>query len=333
LDLNITKEIKSLLAENSTSIDDLIGAIGTSYGASVKLLFRCKGKIIVTGIGKSGLIAQKIASTFSSTGSPAIYLHPAEAMHGDLGIVQKKDIVLAIGKSGESEEILAILPSIKKIGAKVIALTSNQNSSLARASSLVLYVPVKKEACPLNLALTTSSLLTLAVGDAIAITLMKMRGFTEETFALYHPGGLLGKKLLLKAKDVMRGGRKNPVVKISSSMERLLKEISEKWTGAASVVDAKGKFLGLVTDYDIRRFIMTGNNIKAMKIKDIMNSRATYILDEDMAIRAVEIMEGRKKPFTVLPVLNKKKQSVGIIHIHDLIANGLVKDRVSETLN
>jgi arabinose-5-phosphate isomerase len=295
--------------------------------AAVNTLYNCKGKVVVTGVGKSGLIAQKIASTMSSTGTPAIYLHPSEAMHGNLGVVNRSDVVLAIGKSGESEEILTLLPSLRKIGSKIIALTGNRNSSLARAAAIVLFTPVKKEACPLDLAPTTSSTVALAIGDALAITLMKLRGFSSEKFALYHPGGLLGKKLLLRVSEVMRKGNRNPVVRVDADIKTLLDEISKKWTGAASIVDKKGKFTGLVTDYDIRQVLLNGKSLLNLSIREIMNPRPTTIHPDDLAIKAVDKMELRKKPFTVLPVVDGKKKAVGIIHIHDLIAQGLIQDQ------
>jgi arabinose-5-phosphate isomerase len=241
-------------------------------------------------------------------------------------VVHKNDVVFVIGKSGESEEILNILPSIRKIGAKVISLTANKHSSMARQSDIVLHVPIEKEACPLNLAPTTSSTVALVIGDAMAITLMKLRGFGPERFALYHPGGLLGKKLLLKVSDVMRGGRRNPVVHVKASMDRLLVEITRKWTGAASVVNEKGKLVGLVTDYDIRRAFAQGKVISSLNIRSIMKKNPIYIYSDERAVKALEIMEERKKPLTVLPVVDRKIRSVGMIHLHDLVSKGLIQE-------
>lgn len=325
--MNIIREIKHVLSVQSKSIREAEGFIGSAFAAAVKVLYHCRGKVVVTGIGKSGFVAQKIASTLSSTGTPAIFLHPVEGMHGNLGVLQKNDVVLAIGKSGESEELLNLLPSIKKIGAKVICLTGNKQSSLAKASSVALYVPVKREACPLNLAPTTSSTVALVVGDAIAIALMKMRGFSQENFALFHPGGLLGRRLHLKISDVMRGGTLNPVVAVTDSMANLLIEMSRKWTGAVSVVDAKNRLVGLVTDFDVRKTFAKGKSIGTVKIKEIMNPTPTFVYSDEMAVRALEIMESRKKPFTVLPVVDRKKRSVGMIHLHDLVRKGLVSDK------
>jgi len=324
--MKISQEIKRVMAVQAAAIRGATRHIGSDFERAVQTIFRCRGKVVVTGIGKSGLIAQKMASTMSSTGTPAIYLHPVEGMHGNLGVVHRNDVVFAIGKSGESEELLAILPAIKRIGAKVISLTANKQSALARQSNIVLYVPVDREACPLNLAPTTSSTLALVVGDAIAIALMKMRGFSAEKFALYHPGGLLGKRLLMKVSDVMRGGRRNPVVRVDAKMMTLLVEISRKWTGAANIVDKQGRLVGLVTDYDIRRAFAKGWVVSTLSIKQIMNASPTAIRSDEMAIKALAMMESRKKPLSVLPVVDAKRCSVGMIHIHDLVTAGLASE-------
>lgn len=327
--MNVINEIKLIIATQAKSLGEARSSVDKAFVRAVGILFQCKGKVVVTGIGKSGLIAQKIASTLSSTGTPAIFMHPVEGMHGNLGVIQKTDVVFAIGKSGESEELLSILPAIHKIGAKVICLTAEKNSSLARRSSVVLHVPVKREACPLNLAPTTSSTVALVVGDAIAITLMKMRGFNEQNFALYHPGGILGRRLLLKMSDVMRSGEMNPVVNVNDSMTNLVIEMSRKWTGAVSIIDSKKRLVGLVTDFDVRQAFAQGKAIREVKIRDIMNPSPTFIFSDEMAVRALEIMETRKKPLTVLPVVDRKKRSVGMVHLHDLVRKGLVSGKDS----
>jgi len=321
------KEIKNVLKIQAAGLNSSRRYIGINFKKVLDLMFRCSGKIIVTGIGKSGLIAQKISSTLSSTGTPAIYLHPTEALHGSLGVIHKSDVVFVIGKSGESEEILQLLPSIKTIGAKIIALTSSKGSSLAKQSFLVLHIPVPKEACPLNLAPTTSSTIFMVIGDALAIALMKRRGFNHENFALVHPGGQIGKRLLLKVSDVMRGGKNNPVVKVKASMDQLLLEISKKWAGAASVVNEKGRFIGLVTDYDIRKAFVRGRRISDLVIRDVMNSKPTVIYPDQLLMDALKIMESRRKPLTVVPVIDRKNRSVGMFHLHDLIGRGLLDDR------
>lgn len=321
---NTRAVIKDVLSVQSKAILESRKSVDASYERAVDIMFRCRGKIVVTGIGKSGVIAQKIASTMSSTGTPAVYMHPSEGLHGSVGVVQKQDVVLAIGKSGESVELLGILPVIKRIGARVIALTANRVSALARASDLVLHMPVRTEACPLNLAPTTSTTVALVIGDALAIALMRRRGFTSESFALFHPGGLLGKRLLMKVSDVMRSGARNPVVRQTASMRQLLVEITNKWTGAASVVDLRGRLLGLVTDFDIRRALVTGRKLESLSITDIMTRNPTCVRDTDLAAKALAIMEKRSKPFTVLPVIDGAGRAVGMLHLHDLVREGLV---------
>jgi arabinose-5-phosphate isomerase len=327
--LKIVPEIKRIIQIQSASIRAISPYIDGAFERAVRVLYRCTGKVIVTGIGKSGFVAQKMASTLASTGTPAIFLHPVEGLHGSMGVIQKNDVIFAIGKSGESEELLHLLPSVRKIGAKIICLTGDKNSSLAKGSSIVLYVPVKREACPLNLAPTTSSTVHMVIGDAIAIALMQMRGFSREQFALFHPGGLIGKRLLMKVADVMRGGGANPVVTVNATMGKMLLEMSRKWTGAVSVVDARGKLMGLVTDFDVRRAFADGRLVRELHIRDLMNSSPTFVYADDMAVHALELMESRKKPFTVLPVVDRQRRSVGMLHLHDLVRAGLVSSAQS----
>jgi arabinose-5-phosphate isomerase len=324
LHMRIQREIINVINIQRQSLKEAASSIGVSFIKAVQALYRCKGKVIVTGIGKSGFIAQKMASTLSSTGTPAIFLHPVEGVHGNVGVIQKADVVFAIGKSGESEELLRLLPSVHKIGAKVICLTGDKNSSLAKHSSIVLHVPVKREACPLNLAPTTSSTVQMVIGDAIAIALMNMRGFSREQFALFHPGGMIGKRLLMKVSDIMRGGTSNPVVKLGDTMENMLIEMSRKWTGAVSVIDVRRKLMGLVTDFDVRRAFASGQSVQDVRIRDLMNPTPIFVYEDDMAVRALELMESRKKPFTVLPVVDRRRRSVGMLHLHDLVRAGLV---------
>lgn len=321
--MEIRDELLRTIALEEAALSRLRGAIGREYENAVTAMHSCHGKIVITGIGKSGLIAQKIASTMVSTGTPAIFLHPAEGMHGDIGIVHKDDIVIAISKSGESDELIALLPSIRKIGARLIAITAKQGSMLAKNAEIVLVTPIEEEACPLNMAPTCSTTAALVVGDALAITLMKLRNFQPEDFALYHPGGQLGKRLLLNVKDVMRAGDANPVIESTVSVKEMLFEITNKRAGAVSVVGADRRLLGLVTDYDIRRALEKWGNVFAMTISDLMNKTPTFVYEDEKAIRALEIMENRDKPFLVLPVLNRQEEVIGMIHLHDLVAKGL----------
>lgn len=322
-DAAIIKEIRRVLRLEARTIAGLERAVDARYAAAVHLLARCRGKVIVTGVGKSGLIAQKIAATLSSTGTPAVHLDPSEALHGGLGLVQKGDVLIAVGKSGESDELNALLPRLRGIGAKIVAITANPNSTLARASTLVLITPVEIEACPHNLAPTCSTTAALAAGDALAVALMKIRGFGREHFAKNHPGGRLGKRLTLKVSDIMRGGEDNPIVPAGASVQEMLMEMTRKRAGAVSVVDRRGRLSGLITDFDIRRCLEKGLDIRKLSVQKMMNPRPTTIAPTALAARAVEIMEDRKNPFNVLPVVDACGRSIGMIQIHDLRARGL----------
>jgi arabinose-5-phosphate isomerase len=321
--LNVLAEIRRVIDCETAELRRTRRAVDASYARAIALLAACRGKVILTGVGKSGAIAQKIAATFSSTGTPAVYLDPTEALHGGLGMVQRQDLVLAIGKSGESDELNALLPHLRSRGAKLIALTANPKSTLARRAAVVLHTPISEEACPLNLAPTSSTTVALVVGDALAVALMKVRNFGPGDFARNHPGGRLGKRLSLTVADVMRTGEDNPVVRADAGVRRLLVEITRRQAGAASIVDARGRFLGLVTDYDLRRALEGGKNPFTLPIKGLMNPKPTTVRPEDSAAKAVAVMEDRKNPFNVLPVVDRLGRAVGMIQIHDLRARGL----------
>jgi arabinose-5-phosphate isomerase len=321
--LVIVAEIRRVIALEAKTLNALHASVDGAYAKAVVLMARCRGKVILTGVGKSGLIAQKVAATLASTGTPAVSLDPSEAKHGGIGLIQRQDLVLAIGKSGESDELNELLPRLRAIGAKIIAITTQPRSTLTRAAAVVLVTPVAKEACPLNLAPTCSTTAALAVGDALAVALMKLRNFRTEQFARNHPAGQLGKRLTLKVADVMRKGTNNPVVRESAGVNRMLVELTRQHAGALSVVDRKGRLKGLVTDCDIRRVLEQGLNIQSLSIPQIMNPRPTTIRPEALASRAAEIMELRRLPFNVLPVVDGRGRSVGMIQIHDLRARGL----------
>lgn len=294
------------------------------YTKAAELLFQCGGKIVVTGVGKSGLIAQKIAATMVSTGTAAIFLHPSDGMHGGVGIIQKGDVVLAISKSGETAELLNVLLFVKHIGVPVISITANRQSTLGRSSDLVLLTPVTEEACPLNLAPTSSTTAALVVGDALAMALMKLRGFEPAHFARLHPGGQLGKRLLMTVADIMRSGENNPVVSVIGTVRDMLYEITTKHSGAVSVIDDRGHLLGLVTDFDIRKVLEQRGDIYSLGIADIMNHSPSYIYSDEKAAKALDLMENRERPYLVLPVLDRgTREVVGLIHLHDLLAKGL----------
>ena len=322
--MNILDEVQRVFQMEIDTLVRIRQGLDGSYADATEMLFRCSGKVVVTGMGKSGLIAQKIASTMASTGTPAVFLHPGDGMHGDVGIIMAGDVVLAVSKSGESDELLNILPYVKRLGIPVISITANPKSTLGSSSDLILFTPVNEEACPLNLTPTSSTTAALVVGDALAMSLMKMRGFDTERFALLHPGGQLGKRLLITVADIMRGGEDNPVVNVKDTVRNMLSEITSKRSGAVSVVDDGGHLLGLVTDYDIRKVLERGEDLFAVSITDIMNKNPTYICSDEKAITALDFMQKREKPFLVLPVLDRlSTKAVGMVHLHDLVAKGL----------
>ena len=321
--MDILAEIARVMELEARTLTRLREGVGPAYEEAVRLIYACPGKVILTGMGKSGIVAQKIASTMVSTGTPAMFMHPAEGMHGDIGIAHKDDVIIAISKSGESDELIALLPTIRRIGARFIAITPKAESTIARYADIVLVTPVEEEACPLNMAPTCSTTAALVVGDALAMALMKLRNFQPEDFALYHPGGQLGKRLLLTVSDIMRSGEANPIIGVTAGLSNMLCEITSKRAGAVSVVDDDHHLLGLVTDYDIRRVLEKGGDILAMTVPEIMNKKPTFVYVDEKAIRALEIMENREKPFLVLPVLDRREKVVGMIHLHDLVARGL----------
>ena len=303
------------------ALSDLEDSIDGNFVRAVKLIYDSKGKVIVTGIGKSGQVAHKIASTLSSTGTPAVYLHPADALHGDLGIISPEDVVIAISNSGETSEVLSLIPYIKFVGVPLIAITGNEKSTLARKSDVLLLVKVKREACPLNLAPTASTTATLVLGDALAIALLELRGFTKEKFARLHPGGLLGKKLKL-VKEIMHTGDRVPRVSVKSSMREAILEMTSKGFGATTVVDEEGRLVGIITDGDLRRYIERGKDWNNGRVEDAMTGNPKVISPESLVGEALNLME--KYKIMVLPVVDEKGRPIGIIHLHDILGSGII---------
>ncbi len=315
-------QAKRVLKIEAQAIGELSRRLGDEFNKAIELLYRCRGKVIVTGMGKGGIIGEKISATLSSTGTPSLFLHSAEAIHGDLGRVAKDDCILAISNSGETEEVVRFLPLIKKIGAKLIALTGNTKSTLAKYSDVVLDVSVRQEACPLGLAPTASTTATLAMGDAIAVCLLKKKGFRQEDFAFYHPGGALGKKLLLKVEDIMRKGKANPVVTAQVLVRDALFDITEARAGAASIVDKKGRLLGIFTDGDLRRHLERDANLVLKTVKEVMTKNPITISKDRLASEALRIL--KEKRIDEIPVVDEKGRPIGMLDVQDLLKAGLV---------
>ena len=293
------------------------------FEKAINCIHQSQGKVIVTGVGKSGDIAKKISSTLSSTGTPSSFLHPTDAVHGDAGIIQKKDVVIAIGKSGESDELLSLLPTIQKIGAKTIAITANPESRLAQQADILLLTPVLKEACPLALAPTSSTTIALVAGDAIAMALMEIRDFQAADFALYHPSGRLGKRLSLQVNDVMRKGEELATVASNAKLAEVINEISNKYLGATAVVDAENHLLGFITDHDIRKKLQTGSLSNTISAEEIMNPKPITVSNNEKAYDVLLKMESRTRPISVVPVLDAQDKLIGILSLHDMLQLGL----------
>jgi len=291
--------------------------IGDEIGSVANLIFNSKGKVVVTGIGKSGLIGKKIAATLASTGTYATFMNSAEGLHGDLGMIHPEDIVIAISNSGNSDEVVNILPSIKKIGAKLIAMTGNKNSGLGKAADVILNIGVEREACPMDLAPTCSTTATLVMGDALATLLIEIRNFKPENFAIYHPGGSLGRKLLTRVKDVMAKYDELPLMDKESSANEIILEMSNKRLGAVCIVEGK-KLIGLITEGDIRRALAKKEIFFDLKASDIMTKKFTSISPDKMAVDALAVMEERESQISVLPVIDNN-ELVGLVRIHDLL--------------
>ncbi|MFQ5849442.1 MAG: SIS domain-containing protein [Candidatus Binatia bacterium] len=319
----ILKRAREVLGIEARGILSLRDRLDESFVQAVDLLYGCQGKVIVTGLGKSGIICRKIAATLSSTGTPSFFLHAADGIHGDLGMVIKGDIVLAVSNSGETEEILKLLPIIKRLGLKLIVMTGNRNSTLSQAGDVILNVAVKEEACPLGLSPTASTTAALAMGDALAVVLLEKRGFKEEDFALRHPGGILGRKLLLHVGDLMHRGAELPLVREEIPMQETLLEITSKRLGVAGVVDKRGQLVGVITDGDLRRGLESKGDIFRLKAKDLMTHNPKTIPADALAARAVGVME--QYSITSLFVLQDGgRRPMGVIHLHDLLKAGIV---------
>ena len=313
---------KDVLKIEADSILKLIDRIGDNFDKAIELLYSCKGRVIITGMGKSGLIGKKIAATLSSTGTPSYFLHPAESTHGDSGIITRDDVIIAISNSGETQELLNLLPLIKRFGVPMIGMTGNMSSTLAKASDVVLDIAVEREACPLNKAPTASTTATLAMGDALAVCLLEKRGFSEEDFLIFHPSGALGKGFLYHVKDLMLSDpEKLPIVQENDTFTSVIETISKFKLGMAMIVNGSGKLAGVLTDGDIRRTLIKYPDTVSLLIKDVMTVNPKRISQDEYAASALHLME--KYSITALAVVDSSDKPIGVIHIHDILKAGV----------
>lgn len=323
--MDVLKTAKEAMRIEAESILLTEKSLDKHFKKVAELILNIKGRVILTGMGKSGQIAGKIASTLASTGTPAFFLHPGEAIHGDLGKITSYDIVFMLSNSGETEEIINLIPSIEKIGATVIVMTGCKNSTLAQKADVVLPVVIKKEADEFNMVPTSSSTTMLAIGDALAITLMKLKSFTSEHFALYHPGGTLGKKMLMTVKQIMHSGKDNPAVKPKLTVQEALFVMTAKGLGAVSIIDEKGKLKGILTDGDIRRGLEKHADFLKFEVKEVMIKNPIIVHPSQLLVNALELMKSHKpNPVTVLPVCEKDGYVCGMIHLTDLLKQGVL---------
>jgi arabinose-5-phosphate isomerase len=313
---------KRVLEIEARAVQALIDRLDDKFSKAVDVLVRCKGKVVVSGMGKSGLIGQKIAATLASTGTSAFFLHPAEGVHGDLGMLARRDALIAISNSGETQELLQLLPYIERMNIPMIGLTGRMDSTLAKHCDVVLDVSVEEEACPMGLAPTASTTATLALGDALAVALLKKRGFKEEDFALFHPGGTLGRRLLVKVRDLMHAGPEVPMVPDSVGGMAAMLEMTAKKLGMTIVTDQEGALLGVITDGDLRRFIQRGTDVVKATAIELATQNPRTVGPDDLAAKAVEMME--RFSITTLVVTEDGKKILGVIHLHDLLKNGIV---------
>jgi arabinose-5-phosphate isomerase len=320
--LDLAREVLTIEAEGLTT---LIAKLDNSFVQAVDLMFKAKGRVIVTGVGKSGIVARKLVATFNSTGTPALFLHPVEAMHGDLGMVSAQDVVLALSNSGETRELTILLPSLERLQAPLISMTGRPGSTLGRRSQVTIDTGVPREACPLGLAPTASTTAMLAMGDALAVVLLTRRGFQASDFRRFHPGGRLGERLSLAISEVMLTGEAVPLTPLSHTLGQAIGEIDAKKLGVTLVVDGRGKLAGIITDGDLRRALKKWGHVLEKKVKEVMTPKPRAIGPGALASQALELMEHHA--ITVLPVVDESSQVLGIVHLHDLLGRGDFKFR------
>jgi arabinose-5-phosphate isomerase len=313
---------RRVLDIEARAVQALIQRLDGGFSDAVDLLYHCKGKVVISGMGKSGLIGQKIAATMASTGTPSFFLHPAEGLHGDLGMLARKDVLIAISNSGETQEILQLLPFMERMGIPVLSIVGRMSSTLAKNSAVALDVSVAEEACPMGLAPTASTTATLAMGDALAVALLEKRGFKEEDFAQFHPGGTLGRRLLVKVRDVMHRGQELPQVQETVLGSVAILEMSAKKLGMTTVVDRAGTLTGVITDGDLRRFLQQGGDFSKVTAGSLAVRHPKLIGPDELAAKAVEMME--RYSITTLVVVDNAKRIVGVVHLHHLLKHGII---------
>jgi len=318
----VLKRAKKILRFEVKAIENLIKKLNHNFSEAVEIILSCKGRVVVTGMGKPGIIGQKISATLSSTGIPSLFLHPAEAVHGDLGMVKKDDVVIALSDSGETEEIIKLIPLLKKIGTKIISICGNPRSTLAKYSDCFLNVSVKKEPGLLGFIPSASTTAMLAMGDTLALVLVEQRGFRIEEFAFYHPGGTIGRKLLLKVEDIMRTGRAHAKVRKGKRIKEVLLAITKARAGSATVVDKKGHILGIFTDGDLRRKLETDPDLLKRKVEDVMTKNPVSLKEGSLAVEALRILQEKKIDEAL--VVDEKKRPIGLVDVQDLLKAGLV---------
>jgi len=313
---------QAVINTETQAVADLLPRIDKNFARACNFMLNCKGRIVVTGMGKSGHIGNKIAATLASTGSPAFFVHPGEASHGDLGMITAQDVVLAMSNSGETGELVTIVPIIKRLGVPLISMTGNQASTLATQADVALDISVAQEACPLGLAPTASTTATLAMGDALAVALLEARGFTEEDFARSHPGGSLGRRLLVHVNDIMHTGEEVPRVGEDASLSDALMEMTRKSLGMTAITDTDGKLVGIYTDGDLRRTLDQGIDIHSANVKDVLHSNCVTSSPNVLAAEALQVMQSKK--INALLVIDENRQLVGALNMHDLLRAGVV---------
>lgn len=320
--INEIKRAREVLDMEARAVLALKSRVGAEFKSALNLILKSKGRVVVSGMGKTGIIAQKLSATLASTGTPSLFLHLAEASHGDLGKVTQDDVVIILSNSGSTAEVKQLLPFLKKIGAKIIALTGGLDSPLAKYSDVVLDVSVKKEACPLNLAPTSSTTAALAMSDALAVCLLEIREFKEKDFALFHPGGALGKRLLLKVEDIMRVGRNNPVVEEGKKVSEVIFKITQARAGAAIIVNSQGKLTGIFTDGDLRRHLGADADLLNRRIKEVMTKEPLVLKKDRLAAEALHLLEEKK--IDEVPVVDENGRPVGLLDVQDILRAGII---------